>query len=216
MATLHVRNVPDELYEALRTQAEGQGRSIGAEAVMLLQQAVGVPGLAQRVIRRRRSPFLHRFAETARELVVRAQEIAREAASPEVTPAHVLLAMFEDDVLRETLERSGIHEDDVRAKLPRGGAPKGQMPFSAETKKLLEDALRASLARKSGAIAPEHLLASVEQHFHVQLDVPESYRAVTLAGDWTQQLNALAAEGWELFSVTPVADEVRAILRRTA
>lgn len=215
MATLHVRNVPDGLYEALRTQAESQGRSIGAEAIVLLQQAVGVPELAARVLRRRRSPFLHRFAETARELVVRAQEIAREAASPAVTPAHVLLAMFEDDVLRATLERSGIREDDVRAKLPTGGAPKGQVPFSPETKKLLEDALRASLARKSGAIAPEHLVTSIQQHFHVRLaDEEERYRAVTLEGDWTEQLNQLAAEGWELFSVTPVGAEVRAILRR--
>jgi hypothetical protein len=182
---------------------------------MLLQQAVGMPDIAKRVLRRRRSPFLHRFAETARELVVRAQEIAREAASPEVTPAHVLLAMFEDDVLRHTLERSGIREDDVRAKLPTGGAPKGQVPFSAETKKLLEEALRASLARKSGAIAPEHLVSSIQHHFHLRLpEEEERYRAVTLEGDWTAQLNDLAADGWELFSVTPVGDEVRAILRR--
>ena len=31
MATLHVRNVPDELYERLRGQAERNGRSIGGE-----------------------------------------------------------------------------------------------------------------------------------------------------------------------------------------
>ena len=32
MATLHVRNVPDSLYEALRASAEQNGRSIGAQA----------------------------------------------------------------------------------------------------------------------------------------------------------------------------------------
>ena len=41
MATLHVRNVPDELYEELRASAAREGRSIGAEAISLLQTALG-------------------------------------------------------------------------------------------------------------------------------------------------------------------------------
>ena len=36
MATLHVRNVPEELYEQLRDRAQANGRSIGAEAIVLL------------------------------------------------------------------------------------------------------------------------------------------------------------------------------------
>ena len=40
MATLHVRNVPDELYEELRATAERDGRSIGAEAITLLRSAL--------------------------------------------------------------------------------------------------------------------------------------------------------------------------------
>jgi plasmid stability protein len=31
MATLHVRNFPDPVYDALRESAEGNGRSIGSE-----------------------------------------------------------------------------------------------------------------------------------------------------------------------------------------
>jgi plasmid stability protein len=214
MATLHVRNVPDELYEHLRDHAERQGRSIGAEAVVLLRQALGQRSDLRRAVSRRRSPFLQRFAESAKELVVRAQELAREADSSHVTPAHVLLAMLEDDVLRTTLERSGIAEADVRAKLPHDGAPKGRIPFSAETKKLLEDALRTSLSRKDDVISPEHLLSAFGHHVETPYQPEEAYRAVTLEGDWTAQLNELAAEGWELFSVTPVDGEVRAILRR--
>lgn len=37
MPTLHVRNVPDELYEALRRRAEVRRTSIGAEAIALLE-----------------------------------------------------------------------------------------------------------------------------------------------------------------------------------
>ncbi len=40
MPTLHVRNVPEALYEALRHRAEAQGTSIGAEAIAALQRAM--------------------------------------------------------------------------------------------------------------------------------------------------------------------------------
>lgn len=40
MATLYVREVPDDLYAALRERAEDQGRSISAEAVALLRHAL--------------------------------------------------------------------------------------------------------------------------------------------------------------------------------
>jgi len=221
VATLHVRNVPDELYELLRECAEREGRSIGAQTVMLLQRVFNDRDLkashVRRAVSRRRSPFLKRFAESARDLVVRAQQLARESDSSHVTPGHVMLAMLEDDVLRTTLERSGVTADKVRVGLPHDGAPAGTIPFSAETKQLLEQALRTSLATKAEAIGPEHLLFAFEQHAGVELrpvDPDLSYRAITLEGDWTTQLNELATEGWRLFSVTPVGDEVRAILSR--
>jgi plasmid stability protein len=223
MATLHVRNVPDELYELLRDEAERDGRSIGAQAVILLRRALidrsELVGSVRRAVSQRRSPFLSRFAESAKEVVVRAQGHAQELGSPEVTPGHVMLAMLEDGVLRRALERAGVTEAEVRATLPRGEAPTGPAPFSADTKRLLERALRVSLAAKQDLIAPEHLLFAVERQFDVRVahaDEPplDAYRAVTLEGDWTAQLNELAAEGWELFSVTPVGSEVRVILRR--
>jgi plasmid stability protein len=37
--TLHVRNVPPELYEELRERAAREGRSIGAEALAILRDA---------------------------------------------------------------------------------------------------------------------------------------------------------------------------------
>ena len=40
MATLHVRNVPDDLYESLRRRAREEGRSINAEAIELLRPAL--------------------------------------------------------------------------------------------------------------------------------------------------------------------------------
>jgi len=40
MATLHVRDVPDETYEALRERANERHTSISAEAIRLLERAL--------------------------------------------------------------------------------------------------------------------------------------------------------------------------------
>ena len=40
MSVLHVRNAPDALYECLRRRAEAQRRSLGAEGITLLIQAL--------------------------------------------------------------------------------------------------------------------------------------------------------------------------------
>jgi plasmid stability protein len=150
MATLHVRNVPDELYERLRASAEDEGRSIGAQATALLQSALSDRDFRREAYARVRiggqSPFRRRFAKSAKQLVVRGQQIAAEQGSPEVLPPHVLLAMLEDDVLRPTLERGGVTEESVRAALPPAArrlefAP----PLSADARQMLERALLASL-----------------------------------------------------------------------
>lgn len=41
MATLYVRDMPDDLYERLREQARGSRRSIGAAAIDILQRDLG-------------------------------------------------------------------------------------------------------------------------------------------------------------------------------
>jgi antitoxin FitA len=44
MATLYVRDVPDDLYERLRREARAARRSISAEAVEILRRALPSPG----------------------------------------------------------------------------------------------------------------------------------------------------------------------------
>jgi plasmid stability protein len=59
MATLHVRNVPERLYERLRQRAEQENRSLSAEVIMLLDRALEesreAPAELLAQIRRRRS-----------------------------------------------------------------------------------------------------------------------------------------------------------------
>ena len=58
MATLHVRNVPDELYERIRRRAAQENRSLSAEVVALLDQVTqrdpdATTALFDRIRRRR-------------------------------------------------------------------------------------------------------------------------------------------------------------------
>ena len=90
MATLYVRNVPDDVYERLRAAAQEDGRSIAAQTTVLLREGLTWRGQRRESMERmvRTSPFKRRFARTAKELVLRAQELARERGAPEVLPAH--------------------------------------------------------------------------------------------------------------------------------
>jgi plasmid stability protein len=58
MPTLHVRNIPESLYDRLRTRAQERNRSISAEVVMLLDYALEESEFTQQElldsIRRRR------------------------------------------------------------------------------------------------------------------------------------------------------------------
>ena len=162
MATLHARNFPDDLYAQLRAAAEEDGRSIGAQAAALLRDALRDseqrkrgrgPVMAQpkptpeQVRRLLQQPptVREQFVARAQQIVVRAKEICRDVGSTEVTPAHVMLAMLEDPVLRPSLERKGITEESVRAVLPSGPPRQGPTPVSAEARRMLEQALVQSL-----------------------------------------------------------------------
>lgn len=52
VATLHVRNVPPELYEELRARSARQGRSIGAEVVAILRSTFDRERVARATVER--------------------------------------------------------------------------------------------------------------------------------------------------------------------
>jgi plasmid stability protein len=148
MATLHVRNVPDTLYEELRAAAERDSRSIAAEAIALLRGALHDRARLYegfQAVPRGRSRFGMRFAERAEDLVLRAQDLCRRTGADEVSPAHVMLAMLEDNVLRPSLERRGITVEAVRAVLSSGPPRDGPAPISSEARRMLEQAFVQSL-----------------------------------------------------------------------
>jgi plasmid stability protein len=247
VATLHVRNVPEPLYELLRTCAEREGRSIGAETIVLLQgalvQSVAARDRIRSFVSAPRSSAIQRFSDPARQAVRRAQNEARALNHEAVGTEHVLLALV-DEV--PGLGRAGLDSTAVRAHLQRGrGKSPGRIPFDESSKRALELALRESLSTRSPTIDAGHLLVGVllaggrgaeilrEHGFDegglratvllpfAAMPAPREderrYLTVDLEGSaerWTERLNELAADGWELLLVTPLGSGVRVIFRR--
>lgn len=164
MATLHVRNVPEPLYEALRRAAAENGRSIGAMATALLNESLSTG--------RRGFPFFGRspagggahlqaFGEVARAAIVDAQAVARQLKHDAVGTEDVLIALLAHPTagVRAALAGLGVTIEAVRERVAAGpGSPAGAIPFAPETKKALELALRESLRARSPLIDPTHLL----------------------------------------------------------
>jgi ATP-dependent Clp protease ATP-binding subunit ClpA len=183
MATLHVRNVPDELYERLRAQAERNGRSIGGEVIVMLEAMLASGSLpSQRRIRRRhrerKEPFEH-FSPRAREVVVDASEEARELGHDAIGTEHLLLGLLHETPLAIALGQIGVTLDGAREAVVReagrGETRSGrQLPFDPAAKKAFEIALRESLRAHCEALDPEHILLGV-------LDVDDGLGARILA-----------------------------------
>jgi Clp amino terminal domain, pathogenicity island component len=171
MATLHVRNVPDELYDLLRERAAANDRSIGAETVQLLHDTLvagrgsprpfPVPGFR----RRPAGPVgaFTSFTTEARQAVVAAQTEARALGHGHVATEHLLLGVLAQDVpVTRALRDLGLTLDGVRGVLEPGDEqPTGQLRFAPEAKRALELALRESTTRGHTMIAPMHLVLGI-------------------------------------------------------
>ena len=243
MATLHVRNVPEPLYELLRSSAERDGRSIGAETIVLLQGALVQSEAARERIRSLvaapRSSAIQRFSDPARQAVRRAQNEARSLNHEAVGTEHILLALVDE---LPGLGHAGLDSTAVRAHLQRArGKSPGRIPFDDSAKRALELALRESLSTRSPAIDGRHLVVGVflagghgaeilrdhgfdEGALRASVLIPPTatpepreeelrYLTVDLDGSaehWTERLNELAANGWELLQLV----DRRAVLQR--
>jgi hypothetical protein len=224
MATLHVRNVPEPLYEALRRCADENGRSIASQAVALLNESLST-GRRGFPFWRRRGEGFQAFDDESRSAVVDAQAIVRTLKQDHVDSGHLLLAILSNPAsgaAQALAQPPGLLTAEfVRQRLPEGdGPPKGQIPFAPDAKKALELALRESLSTRSRSIETSHLLLGIagadgpgaaiiaEAALTVGalrmrlLEVPpaqwvKSFRVIELEGsaeEWEEQL-AEAAEG---------------------
>jgi ATP-dependent Clp protease ATP-binding subunit ClpC len=109
-----------------------------------------------------------RFTERARQVVVLAQEEARDLRHNYVGTEHLLLGLLreEEGVGAHVLDELGVSLDDVRAQVAeiigRGDVvTTGQIPFTPRAKKVLELSLREALTLGHNYIGTEHVLLGI-------------------------------------------------------
>jgi ATP-dependent Clp protease ATP-binding subunit ClpC len=110
--------------------------------------------------------MFERFTERARQVVVLAQEEARELQHPYIGTEHLLLGLLreEEGLAACVLDSIGVELSAVRGQVERivgrgeAVAPSGQIPFTPRAKKVLELALREALSLRHNYIGTEHIL----------------------------------------------------------
>src|SRR4029450_1589979 len=109
--------------------------------------------------------MFERFSGQARQVMVSAQDEARELDHNYIGTEHILLGLLttSDSLASASLSALGYTHDDVQASVEamigRGKAPPGgHVPFTPRAKKVLELSLREALQLKHNYIGTEHIL----------------------------------------------------------
>jgi ATP-dependent Clp protease ATP-binding subunit ClpA len=119
-----------------------------------------------------------RFTESARMVVVYAQEEARALGHPHIGAEHLLLGVVR---VETAILPAGL--DDIRARIGTGpGTPAGEIPFTSGAKGSLERTWREARALGDQHVRPAHLLLGLA-------DEPE---AILAAGATTERIRVAA------------------------
>ncbi|MCV7278652.1 ATP-dependent Clp protease ATP-binding subunit [Mycolicibacterium flavescens] len=108
-----------------------------------------------------------RFTPRARNVVVQAQNAAHTAGNPEISPEHLLLALFaEPDCLAvKLLTAQGLTAEKVTAAVQLPDRTDGELPaltpFNGAAKKVLELTFRQALRLGHNYIGTEHIVLAM-------------------------------------------------------
>lgn len=106
-----------------------------------------------------------RFTRVARQVVMRSQKEAHQLGVTEIAPEHLLLGLagLERGTAAKALAAQGIDLDRVRAELgePVREPGRGRLPFTRDTKQVLESSLVQALERGHNWIGSEHVLLAL-------------------------------------------------------
>jgi ATP-dependent Clp protease ATP-binding subunit ClpC len=145
-----------------------------------------------------------RFTPRARQVIVLAQDEARELTYDYIGTEHLLLGLMreEEGLAARTLRELGIDCADVCARIGSAGGERketGQIAFTRHARNVLESALRTAVRWNHGMIGTEHLLAG--------LIADPSSRAVRLLADVGLQPAAIAERLFTMMQFTDPAAE---------
>ncbi|HUJ14776.1 MAG TPA: ATP-dependent chaperone ClpB [Thermoanaerobaculia bacterium] len=108
----------------------------------------------------------------AQEAVVEAQNLARGAGNPEVTPEHLLVAMLrqEGGIVAPILNKLGLNPATIEAeaaaevaKFSKVGGASAEPMVSASLRKIFDDAFKSADDFKDEYVSTEHFLLSIAQ-----------------------------------------------------
>jgi ATP-dependent Clp protease ATP-binding subunit ClpA len=109
--------------------------------------------------------MFERFTARARAALAQAQSEAVALEDSGIDTEHLLLGLMQGDgIAARALAAMGVGEDAIRAKVAElrparpPAAPRGRLPFSPASKKILELSLREALALGHNYIGTEHIL----------------------------------------------------------
>src|SRR5947199_9477772 len=114
----------------------------------------------------------------AQEAVVEAQNLARGAGNPEVTPEHLLVALLrqEGGIVAPILTKLGLNPGHVEAeaaaevaKYSKVGGASAEPMISSELRKVFDAAFKAADDFKDEYVSTEHLLLGLSQNQHAIL-----------------------------------------------
>jgi hypothetical protein len=172
-----IEQLGDELLDHFVKDARDAGCSwtqIG-EALGVTRQAAQQRhgGLLGRIVEGLKAGKFQRFTKRARAAVVASQTAARDRQHDAVETEHLLLGLFaadEDDVGVAVVALANLGVDratverEVEQRMPSGERPvRGHIPFSAQSKKTLELALREALRLGHNYIGTEHIVLALRR-----------------------------------------------------
>jgi ATP-dependent Clp protease ATP-binding subunit ClpC len=109
------------------------------------------------------SNLFERFDESAKRVMVEAQDQARLLKHNYLGTEHLLLAVVNEPKARDILETRSRTLEEVRAMVddiigPGSTPPVGPPPFTPRAKRVIELAFRESLERRDDNVSSEHIL----------------------------------------------------------
>ena len=103
------------------------------------------------------------------EAVAAAQELARRAGNPELTPDHLTIALLDQELPRTLVQRSGSTVETVRAEAegrlaqqPSVSGGSGQPQAGAGLRRVLDDAFDEAASLGDEFVSVEHLLLALD------------------------------------------------------
>lgn len=115
--------------------------------------------------------MFERFTERARQVLILAEDEARNRNHNYIGTEHLLLGLFREEagLAARALNELGMTTESARAHVDRIvgkgslGVPDGKIPFTPRTKKVFELALREALSLNHNYIGTEHLLLALSR-----------------------------------------------------